>query len=136
LLALLLAAGCAAAHKAQQASPQKQPQRFGMVIGLKPEKLADYRELHANAWPGVLEMITACNIRNYSIYMQELEPGKFYLFSYFEYVGDDFEADMKRMAADAETQRWWKETDPCQQKIMTAAEGEWWSMMEEVFHHD
>ena len=37
---------------------------------------------------------------------------------------------------DAETQRWWKETDPCQMRIPAAGEGEWWTAMEEVFHHD
>ena len=55
-------------------------ERYGMIIGLKPEKIAYYRELHAAVWPGVLKMIKECNIRNYSIYLQEVEPGKFYLF--------------------------------------------------------
>ena len=125
---LLFAIGCTAAPEA--------PQRFGMVIGLKPEKVEYYKKLHAAAWPGVLAKISECNIQNYSIYLKELEPGKFYLFSYFEYAGDDFEADMQKMAADAETKRWWKETDPCQMRIPLAGEGEWWSMMDEVFHHD
>jgi L-rhamnose mutarotase len=68
--------------------------------------------------------------------MKEIEPGKFYLFSSFEYVGADFDADMKKMAADPETQRWWKETDPCQYPIPLAKPGEKWSSMEEVFHED
>ncbi|MBE7558998.1 L-rhamnose mutarotase [bacterium] len=111
-------------------------QRYGMVIGVKPEKIDEYRRLHAHPWPGVLTMIRECKIRNYSIYLAELEPGKHYLFGYFEYVGDDFDADMQKMAADAETQRWWKETDPCQYPIATAKPGEKWSIMEEVFHTD
>jgi L-rhamnose mutarotase len=40
--------------------------------------------------------------------------GKPYLFSYFEYTGDDFGADMKKMAADTSTRKWWQETDPTQ----------------------
>ena len=128
LLSLLIMTGCATAPE--------NPQRYGMVIGLKPEKIVYYKELHANTWPGVLEQITACNIQDYSIYLIELEPGKHYLFSYFEYVGDDFDADMAKMAEDAETQRWWKETNPCQFPIITAKEGEWWASMEEVFHHE
>ncbi|MBP1768574.1 MAG: hypothetical protein H6P98_2689 [Candidatus Aminicenantes bacterium] len=111
-------------------------ERYGMIIGLKPEKIAYYRELHAAVWPGVLKMIKQCNIRDYSIYLKEVEPGKFYLFSYFEYTGDDFEADMTRMAADPTTQKWWKETDPCQYAIPTHKPKEWWSRMEEVFHTD
>lgn len=112
------------------------PQRYGSVIGLKPEKLEYYKQLHANAWPSVLKMIRECHIRNYSIYLKKLDDQHYYLFSYFEYVGQDFKADMARMAADAETKRWWKETDPCQVPVSTRAEGEFWAKMEEVFHSD
>jgi L-rhamnose mutarotase len=105
--------------------------RYGSVIKLKAEKEAEYLELHANAWPSVLEMIRACNIRNYSIYLKDG-----YLFSYFEYIGDDFDADMEKMAADANTQAWWKLTDPCQEPLETRKDGEWWASMAEVFHTD
>lgn len=110
-------------------------QRYGSVTGLKSEKLAYYKELHANAWPGVLKKIKECNIRNYSIYLQKIEE-QYFLFSYFEYTGKDFAGDMQKMAADTLTQRWWKETAPCQQPIPEAAKGETWTNMEEVFHAD
>lgn len=126
MLACVYLAGCA----------QTKVQRYGMVIGVKPEKVAEYKELHANCWPGVLKKIEECNIHNYSIYLHEVEKGKFYLFSYFEYRGVDFEADMKKMAADETTQKWWKETDPCQVAVPLREEGEWWAEMEEVFHTD
>jgi len=106
-------------------------QRYGSVIKLKPEKLEEYRELHANTWPEVLKMIRACNIRNYSIYYKDG-----FLFSYFEYHGEDFAADMQRMAADPVTQEWWKLTDPCQEPLETRKPGEWWAGMEEFFHTD
>jgi len=118
------------------ARTQPRVQRFGMVIMLKPEKIDYYRKLHAAVWPGVLRKIKDCHILNYSIYLKEIEPGKHYLFSYFEYTGADFEADMAKMAADPETQRWWKETDPCQSAIPLRGEKEWWSRMAEVFHTD
>ena len=51
-------------------------------------------------------------------------------------MGSDFEADMKKMAADPTTQKWWKLTDPCQKPLPTRAEGEWWTNLEEVFHYD
>ena len=85
--------------------------RYGMITELKTEKVLRYKELHAAVWPAVLKKITECNIRNYSIYLKEVD-GKPYLFSYWEYTGDDFAADMKKMAADTTTQRWWKETAP------------------------
>ncbi len=110
--------------------------RFGMVTGLKREKLAYYKQLHAAAWPAVLKKIKECNIQNYSIYLKEI-AGKPFLFSYFEYTGSDFDADMKKMAADSTTQRWWKETNPCQQPLPdAAANGKVWSGMEEVFHEN
>jgi L-rhamnose mutarotase len=76
--------------------------RYGMVIKVKSEKLEEYKNLHAAVWPKVLDTIRKCNIRNYSIYHKDG-----YLFSYFEYIGEDFEADMAKMAADPTTQKWW-----------------------------
>lgn len=107
--------------------------RMGMVINLNADKVAEYKRLHADVWPRVLAMISACNIRNYSIYLKEPEN---MLFGYWEYHGVDFEADAEKMAADPETQRWWDVCMPCQQPLETRKEGEWWAMMEEVFHLD
>lgn len=115
---------------------QKNIRRYASITGIKKEKIAYYKELHAATWPGVLQRIKESNIRNYSIYLKEIN-GSYFLFSYFEYVGEDYDADMKKIAADAETQRWWKETDPTQIPFPdAAAKGEIWSMMEEVFHTD
>jgi len=108
--------------------------RFGWVTGIKPEKIDYYKKLHANPWPGVVSMIQECNIRNFSIFLKEI-GGKHYLFAYLEYTGDDFDSDMARMAADPETQRWWRGTDPCQLPLPdAAAEGKIWADTEEVFH--
>jgi L-rhamnose mutarotase len=111
-------------------------QRFGWVIGLRAEKIDEYKRLHAAAWPDVLRMIRECNIRNYSIYLRRLDDGRHYLFSYLEYTGDDFAADMAKMAADPTTQEWWKLCKPCQEPLAERAPGEWWATMEEVFHVD
>ena len=105
--------------------------RYGQVIKVRPEKEAYYRELHANTWKGVLDTITECNIRNYSIFLRDG-----YLFAYFEYVGDDYEKDMEKMAECPITQDWWVECEPCQQPLETRNQGEWWATMEEVFHCD
>ena len=111
-------------------------ERYGMAIEVRPEKIEEYKELHANCWPDVLKMIAECNIRNYSVYLGEITAGKFYLFSYFEYHGEDFEADSAKMAADPVTQEWWTHCKPCQQPLAWCDEGEWWANMEEVFHCD
>ena len=110
-------------------------QRYGSIIGLNEAKLEEYVKLHASVWPGVLKKIKECNIRNYSIYLRRIE-GSLFLFSYFEYAGSDFAADMAAMAADPLTQEWWSVCKPCQQPLPDRAEGEWWASMEEVFHQD
>jgi L-rhamnose mutarotase len=96
----------------------------GQVIKLKPEKYDEFVRLHAATWPGVLQNLAECHIRNYSNYHFDG-----LLFSYFEYIGDDFEADMARIAADPITQDRWKLTDPCQEKVAQAREDEWWQRM-------
>lgn len=105
--------------------------RYGQLIGLKPEHYEEYAKAHAAVWPGVLAKIRECNIRNYSIFHRTGQ-----LFAYFEYGGDDFDADMAKMAADPETQRWWDAMKPLQEPLADRAEGEWWVALEEVFHTD
>ena len=106
-------------------------ERHGSVLRIKPGKLEKYKTYHADVWPEILNTIRKCNVRNYSIYHKDG-----YLFSYFEYVGDDFQADMAKMAADPKTQEWWAIMEPMQEPLETRAEGEWWAEMEEVFHTD
>ena len=125
LLALIVLAGCATSSTTVT--------HYAWVTGLKPEKAARYEELHAHPWPAVNQMIKACHIRNFSIHEREIN-GQIYLFAYLEYTGKDFDADMKRMAADPETVRWWKETDPCQSPLpAAAAKGKIWSDTKEVY---
>ncbi len=108
-------------------------QRMAMVIGVRPEQIAAYKRLHAETWPGVLAAISACNITNYSIFLKEPEN---LLFGYWDYTGSDFAADAARMAADPKTQEWWDICKPMQVPLETRGEGEWWAMLDEVFHHD
>ena len=103
--------------------------RVGMVIKVKAGKLEEYKRLHAEPWPAIIAKLRECNVRNYSIYHKDG-----YLFSYFEYTGEDFKADMEKMAADPMTQKWWEVCKPCQEPLPTRAEGEWWADMEELFH--
>ncbi|MCK9414149.1 MAG: L-rhamnose mutarotase [Prolixibacteraceae bacterium] len=103
--------------------------RFGQIIGLDPPQIEKYKTYHAAVWPEVLKMIKACNISNYSIFFKDN-----LLFAYLEYTGDNFEADMAKMAAHPKTQEWWAIMELMQKPLSTRAEGEWWANMEEVFH--
>jgi L-rhamnose mutarotase len=114
----------------------KPPQRYGSVIGLRAEKMAEYNKLHAAVWPEVAKAIRQAHIRNYSIFLRKLDNGSYYLFAYFEYVGDDFRGDMAKMAQNPNVKKWWTFTDPCQKPLADRAQGQWWASMEEVFHQD
>ena len=89
-------------------------QRYGSIIQIKPEQFEEYKAAHTAVWPEVLDMIRECNIQNYSIYFKDG-----YLFSYFEYIGDDYESDMAQMAADPITQQWWDYVKPMQEPLDT-----------------
>lgn len=108
-------------------------QRMGLCIGLKPGVIERYKELHAAVWPDVLAVITKANIRNYTIFLREPEN---LLFAYWEYHGDDFNADAAEMGSAQAMREWWKICDPLQEPLATRKDGEWWAGMAEVFHLD
>ncbi len=81
---------------------------YGQIGRLKRNKIKTYKYLHENPWPEVLETIKKCNLQNYSIFIQDD-----IVFAYFEYVGEDYEADMKNMEKCKHTLEWWKHTKPC-----------------------
>jgi L-rhamnose mutarotase len=110
--------------------------RCAHIIEVREEKLEEYKRLHANAWPDILAQIRKSNIRNYSIFLKKLPDNRWYLFSYFEYTGTDFEGDMAAMAADPRTQEWWAHCKPCQKPLPDVPKGGWWADTEEVFHSD
>ena len=98
LLFLLILSFIACIQSAQEAKecetnaePTQKIRRFESVIKIKPDLIEQYK--NCIPWPEVQEQIHESNIRNYSIYLKDD-----YLFSYFDYVGDDFEADMNKMA--------------------------------------
>jgi L-rhamnose mutarotase len=112
---------------------ERKVQRYGMVIGVKPEMVESYKYIHANPWPEVLAAIKEGNLRNYPIYMTTIDD-RFYIFGYFEYIGNDFGADMTMVDTQPATIAWMKFTDnACQLPIPTRAEGEWWASMEQIF---
>ncbi|MCX5269454.1 L-rhamnose mutarotase [Streptomyces sp. NBC_00199] len=103
--------------------------RIAQTIRLRPGRRDEYLSLHSAVWPGVEAALRAANIRNYSIFLRENT-----LFGYFEYDGDDFEADMARIGADPDTRAWWKLTAPCQEPWDDTGTGGTWSDLTEIWH--
>lgn len=107
--------------------------RMGHCIALEPKAVAEYKRVHAEVWPEVLDVIRRASIRNYAIFLREPEN---LLFAYWEYHGSDFAADAAEMGRSEAMRRWWAVCDPMQRPLPTRADGEWWAPMEEVFHLD
>ena len=103
-------------------------QRMGMAIRIRPEKLDDYRALHAAPWPEMDQALQDANIQNYSIWLEEREM---LLFGYWEYTGTDYTADMATLGNLPITQRWLALTDPCQQPMAPGEQG--WSFLPKVY---
>jgi L-rhamnose mutarotase len=104
--------------------------RVGMVIGIRPEKLAAYCELHSNIWPEVARLLADARLANFSIFHKDE-----LLFGYFEYHGENLEA-VARIDEQPVMREWFARTEPCQVPFATRGAGEWWARMEEIFHVD
>lgn len=74
--------------------------RYAWTARLRPEKVADYVEAHANTWPDVLDAIRAAGIGDYSIWLFEDR-----VFAQYTCEGDHEEALRAEAAAEA-TGRW------------------------------
>ena len=106
--------------------------RVGMVIGIRPEKISEYKKLHADSNPGVRDLLSKYHMHNFSIYLHEID-GKFYEFGYYEYTGRDYEGDMAKLDAEPRNKEWLSLCDPMQIPL----EGyKSWAQMEEVYRND
>ena len=104
---------------------------FGQIGKLKDEKIQEYKDLHMNPWPEVLQTIKECNITNYSIFLHDD-----LVFAYFEYVGEDYTKDMEKIAQDKMTLEWWKHTKPCFVNYSMSNQAEFYCDMQQIFHAD
>lgn len=107
---------------------------FGQIGRIKPECIEEYCRLHevdvyTEKWAGVLQLIRDCNIQNYNIFIEDDV-----VFGYYEYVGDDYEADMAKMAADPLNQEWWSHTCPCFTKYKADSPEAFYTDMKQIFH--
>src|SRR5260370_3393190 len=102
LLTMCLAIACS----------RPQAKRVGMVIGLNPDKIAAYKALHSASNSGVRDLLNKYHMRNFSIYLRQLDDGTYYLFGYYEYDGSDYSGDMAKLAAEKRNIEWLAVTDP------------------------
>lgn len=115
------------------AANRKEVKRVGMVTKIKPEHLEEYLVLHADSTSGVRDLLIKYNMRNFSIFMTQLEDGNYYEFGYYEYWGDDFDDDMRRLDKEPRNQAWLKVCDPMQ--IPLEGETSWREMQRIYFNY-
>ena len=114
-----------------QAGQAQSVKRVGMVVKLKPECVADYRRLHADSNPGVRDLLGKYHLANFNIFLQQIGDD-FFEFGYYEYTGDDFQADMAALAQEPRNQAWLEICDPMQVPV-SGASG--WAEMERVYYN-
>lgn len=113
-------------------SEHSQVRRVGMVIGIKPDKISAYEALHAASNAGVRDLLTKYHMHNFSIFIHQLDDGKYYLFGYYDYTGSDYDADMAKLSAEPRNQKWLSMTDPMQAPLQGEKS---WAKMQEVYHN-
>lgn len=106
--------------------------RIGMVIGIKPDQISAYEALHATSNPGVRDLLQKYHMRNFSIFIHQMDNGKYYLFGYYEYTGQDYEGDMAKLATEPRNQKWLSVTGPMQAPLPGERS---WAMIKEVYHN-
>jgi L-rhamnose mutarotase len=119
---MMILSGCA----------QQKVKRVGMVTGIRPEKIDEYKALHADTNAGVRDLLTKYHMQNFSIFLHEIN-GKYYEFGYYEYTGDDFEGDMAKLDAEPRNKEWLAICDPMQAPLKGYDS---WAVMERVYYNE
>jgi L-rhamnose mutarotase len=104
---------------------QKQCKRVGMVVGIRADQIEEYKRLHADANPGVRDLLNKYHMHNFSIFLHQI-GGTWYEFGYYEYTGDDFEGDTAKLDAEPRIKEWLSVCDPMQ--VPLAGEKSWAKM--------
>ena len=105
--------------------------RKGMVRAIKPEYVKEYKKTHSDVWPEILERITNCQIKNYSVFAHEDK-----LFSFFEYHGHNFEVDTKKMRDNKKFEEWEKFHEHMFKPLENKIKDEGWVELKEIFRKD
>jgi len=106
--------------------------RIGMVIKIDSSRISEYLSLHADSNPGVRDLLEKYHLRNFSIFMTQMDDGNYYEFGYYEYTGNNFEADIANLDAEPRNKAWLKVCDPMQ--IPLKGETSWKKMKQIYFN--
>lgn len=105
--------------------------KIGQVCGITLENAEKYIEYHNNVPKEIRELIRECNIRNYRIFYRNG-----LLFSYYDYIGENYEEDMRKMAENADNQKWWDLVRPIMSPLADRKKDEFWADMDLIFEQE
>ena len=105
--------------------------KIGQVCGITLENAEKYIEYHNNVPKEIRELIRECNIRNYRIFYRNG-----LLFSYYDYIGENYEEDMRKMAENTDNQKWWDLVKPIMSPLADRKKGEFWADMDLIFEQE
>lgn len=132
ILSLLVAATNLPAVNLTGRKRRSSAKRVGMVIGMRPDRISAYEALHAASNAGVRDLLNKYHMHNFSIFIHQLDNGRYYLFGYYEYTGRDYEGDMAKLAAEPRNQEWLRTATPMQSPLPGEKS---WSIMREVYYN-
>ncbi len=105
-------------------------QRICFILRVKPDRVEEYRQRHAEVWPEMRQALSECGWHNYSLFLRD--DGT--LVGYLE--TDDFEAARARMAEREVNARWQAEMAPFFESLDGLDPDQAMTPLPEVFHLD
>lgn len=105
-------------------------QRVGFVLKVKEDKIEEYKKVHRQVWPEMIEALRETGWKNYSLFLR----GDGLLFGYLE--TDDFEKAREEMAKKEINEKWQAQTAPFFEALEGQRPDEGLMLLEEVFHMD
>ncbi len=110
-----------------------EPQRFCELITLNPDRVEEFQKLHQKIPQAVRDAIRQKNIRNYSVFICSTRD-QVYAIRYYEYVGEEYAADMAELERHPDYKTWRNAWEECQVTLMPLSSGDWWAPSKEICH--
>mmetsp|Transcript_20579 Transcript_20579/g.40751 ORF Transcript_20579/g.40751 Transcript_20579/m.40751 type:complete len:206 (-) Transcript_20579:441-1058(-) len=96
--------------------PSYKPQRLAAVL-TEPHDIIKFNQLRlSSSWPDTLSTLKAHHIKNLAVYRKDVQPtttaaaasGQSFLFSRFDYCGNDLDMDLEQLYENPQTENWLK----------------------------
>lgn len=104
--------------------------RICFLLKIRPEKVEEYRDRHANVWPEFRKALRQTGWKNYSLFLRHDGTVVGYLET------DDFDRCCAAMKEHAINARWQSEMIPFFEAIRNGGPDDNMEPLEEVFHLD